>query len=686
MGAALCRCFGPKLPPGSSRVVRMLSGGVRARALFIWVDEVAERKRLLNKLRVAAAAMANLPLKRGIQTWRELWEDICAAKAKLAEAARGIINAKSKRVFNTWLEAAAEERAKKDKLKRALALMSPEGRAKKLFVQRLVWVRRRKLAMQRAASGFILSGCRLALRSMHGQLMFRRRLAAAANNIINSKARKVYNTWWERAEKAAARMRKLEAALLRMSPEGRAMGRAMGCFKELLMQRGHMQRAAHGFIYGSMRRAIGEWIAATFEAFHIMTGIDGFDKFRMRRALSCWRARSDVRRGLCRQIWMSAQRGRDLPRLRELMRTADDEDLASAIVAKDNEGATPLLWAAKKGHADVAAVLIESGTDVSAMVNTADVDGNSALHWAARKNFPEVARKLIDAGAAVNARNKEESTPLHWAARKNNVDMLQLLLGADANPRLRNKYGATASENAAAIGQRGAVDALAQHMRANPRKKAAARSPGEDDEGGAARGGDDGAADATGASHNPLPPKRKMEFKRKMANRRREAAQKAMREDQSAREREGAARQRRGEIERQLTELLRTVNAVVKSGATPPRVSSTTALATTVKHAKEAGCSAPLITEAEGVLHYVAGVRRQQRASKEGAKAPGGADARENDDLEKMQRKMGKKLGAGLPPMRNRAGGLLKTPPHVRDPTELYTDPTNTGTPRQAPV
>ncbi len=185
MGAALCRCFGPKLPPGSSRVVRMLSGGVRARALFIWVDEVAERKRLLNKLRVAAAAMANLPLKRGIQTWRELWEDICAAKAKLAEAARGIINAKSKRVFNTWLEAAAEERAKKDKLKRALALMSPEGRAKKLFVQRLVWVRRRKLAMQRAASGFILSGCRLALRSMHGQLMFRQRLVAEANNIMN---------------------------------------------------------------------------------------------------------------------------------------------------------------------------------------------------------------------------------------------------------------------------------------------------------------------------------------------------------------------------------------------------------------------------------------------------------------------------------------------------------------------
>ena len=84
------------------------------------------------------------------------------------------------------------------------------------------------------------------------------------------------------------------------------------------------------------------------------SGLDGHQKYRIRRAIQLWVGRARIRRGLRRQVWTCAQKGpKELLKLLDMMEQAEQEDLANAIVARDSGGQTPLLWAAKKGFAEV---------------------------------------------------------------------------------------------------------------------------------------------------------------------------------------------------------------------------------------------------------------------------------------------------------------------------------------------
>ena len=566
----MSRCLAPPQKVDSrSRAARAIAGGDRFRALETWSDMAVEGKRLREKLRAAAAALSNVPMKRGMTRWREVWTDEAEAKALLLNAVRGIVNAKARKVFNSWSETCAEANALKDKLRAAAAAMSPDGRAKKSALLKFIWLRRRALAMQRACASFVLAGCKRALLLMGEQIAFRRKLQRGGAAFFMRKTKACWNVWSEMSLKGAANKAKLGAALARMSPEGRAMGMGFAAF-------------------------------------------------------------------------------------------------ANAVNAKDAEGSTPLLVAAKKGHTEAASMLIGTGFDVKEMVNGRDADGNSALHWAARKGHADVAAQLLEAGADVDARNKEQSTPLHWAARKDNAAVIERLLLAAASAGLRNKWGATALDQAQSVGAKHALALLGA-----TRPKRGGSPGGPSDEGGGERPAAWGAPPAAGkrpANAKTTGELRKMGARKKAEAVRREAVVKALAGEQEAQWKDQELRRKRTDAEKALHAALE--HAGIIGGSTSPRKNANIgALAAATKEAARAGCSAPMVKRAEAAL--AAAARRKREAKASVAKAPSSPPPKGQDAMTKLERKLAKKMGgAKVQSLDARGYATMK---HVPDgPEALY--------------
>jgi len=95
---------------------------------------------------------------------------------------------------------------------------------------------------------------------------------------------------------------------------------------------------------------------------------------------------------------------------------------------------SPVADAAMRG--DVAAVeqLLANGADVNAPRG----DGMTALHWAAERGNAELAAMLVQAGANLNAVTRIGSyTPLHVASREGEADVVGVLLDAGADLSVR---------------------------------------------------------------------------------------------------------------------------------------------------------------------------------------------------------------------------------------------------------
>lgn len=121
----------------------------------------------------------------------------------------------------------------------------------------------------------------------------------------------------------------------------------------------------------------------------------------------------------CGEIHDAVQIG-DQAKVKVLLKANPD-----LVSSKDDKGWTPLHYAAKSGHKDVAELLLASNADV----NAREEGGDTPLHAAASFDQKDVAELLLAHKAKVNARDKIADTPLHAAALSGSKDVAELLLG-----------------------------------------------------------------------------------------------------------------------------------------------------------------------------------------------------------------------------------------------------------------
>lgn len=95
----------------------------------------------------------------------------------------------------------------------------------------------------------------------------------------------------------------------------------------------------------------------------------------------------------------------------------------SKLNEEDENGNTPLIFAASQGREDLASALIDQG----AYVNHQNNNGETALYWTASEGNVVIAEYLIENGANLNISTLDGTSPAHIAAANGHVAMLALL-------------------------------------------------------------------------------------------------------------------------------------------------------------------------------------------------------------------------------------------------------------------
>ncbi|PKA46899.1 putative S-acyltransferase [Apostasia shenzhenica] len=110
-------------------------------------------------------------------------------------------------------------------------------------------------------------------------------------------------------------------------------------------------------------------------------------------------------------------------------------------------------------------IVAKHGADFDAPDN----DGRTPLHWAAYKGCTDTVRLLLFWNASQGRQDKEGCTPLHWAAIRGNAEACNVLVLAGTKQELtvRDKSGFTPTQLAADRGHRQAAFVLSNATRVN---------------------------------------------------------------------------------------------------------------------------------------------------------------------------------------------------------------------------
>ena len=120
------------------------------------------------------------------------------------------------------------------------------------------------------------------------------------------------------------------------------------------------------------------------------------------------------------------------------------------VNAKDSQGMTPLLLAARGGHKDVAELLINKGADV----NGKDNSGYTPLSWAIWNEDREMIKLLVTNGADVNFVTEDDWPFLHYLTWNNDRELVELFLTHGAKLNVKDNSGRTEFHIAVSRGNR----------------------------------------------------------------------------------------------------------------------------------------------------------------------------------------------------------------------------------------
>jgi ankyrin repeat protein len=130
----------------------------------------------------------------------------------------------------------------------------------------------------------------------------------------------------------------------------------------------------------------------------------------------------------------------------------------------------PVADAAMRGDMDAVRQLLRDGADV----NAAQPDGMSALHWAAERGDAQLAAMLLYAGASTETVTRiGEYTPLHIASRNGRTPVVDALLAAGADVAATTRPGGTTPLHLAATGGEPTVIAALLEAGADPNAREA---------------------------------------------------------------------------------------------------------------------------------------------------------------------------------------------------------------------
>src|SRR5688500_8112086 len=130
---------------------------------------------------------------------------------------------------------------------------------------------------------------------------------------------------------------------------------------------------------------------------------------------------------------------------------------AIALAAAVPTSKSPVADAAMEGRMDAVRILLKGGADV----NAPQGDGMTALHWAAKRGDAPLATLLIGAKANVKAVTRIGAyTPLHVASELGHASVITELLKARSDVKALTSHGVSALHLAALSGNAAVIKAL----------------------------------------------------------------------------------------------------------------------------------------------------------------------------------------------------------------------------------